>query len=358
MTFGYIYKIEFPNEKVYIGLTFQSLTQRYYEHKRGAKNITNTRLLYKALRKYDMVDTFELIEVDTAETIDELCEKEIEYIQIYNSYYKNEHGYNMTLGGEGCNGYVFTDEVKQKMSEIKKQLHIDNPDAGKQHGERMKKHYEDNPEERDKMSEIKKQHNINNPDAGKQHGERMKKYYEDNPDARKQLSEKKKQHFIDNSDARKQHGERMKKYYKTPGAIEKHTERMKQRFIDNPELRKQMSETTKQSHIDNPEIRVKISESVKQHFIDNPEIRKKMSEKKKQHYIDNPEAIYKTLDARGFNKPFDIFTTDGTFVKTFTYQIDARKYLQTEYNITKNIDISCVLGGRQNSCAGFVFKYK
>ena len=355
---GSIYKIVFPNGKHYIGLTLQSLTQRYYEHKCGAKNITNTRVLYKALRKYDMADTFELIEVDTAETIDELCEKEIEYIQIYNSYYKNENGYNMTLGGEGNHGYVFTDEVKQKMSEKKKQLHIDNPDAGKQHGERMKKHYEDNPEERDKMSEIKKQHNINNPDAGKQQGEKLKKYYEDNPDARKQLSEKKKQHFIYNSDAGKEHGEKLKQYYKTPGAIEKHTERMKQRFIDNPELRKQMSETTKQSHIDNPELRVKISESVKQRFIDNPEIRKKMSEIKKQLHIDNPEAIYKTLDARGCNKPFDIFTKDGTFVKTFTYQIDAQKYLQTEYNITKNIDIGCVLRGRQNSCAGFVFKYK
>jgi len=302
---GSIYKIEFPNEKHYIGLTSQSLTQRYYEHKCGAKNITNTKILYKALRKYDMVDTFELIEIDTADTEEELCAKEIMYIFEYNSHYIDGNGYNMTYGGEGNNGYVFTDEVKQRMSEKKKQYHMDNPDAGKQQGERTKQHYIDN------------------------------------PDARKQLSEKKKQFYIDNPDAR-----------------EKHTERMKKRFVDNPELRKQMSETTKQSHIDNPELRVKISESVKQHYINNPDARKQLSEKKKQFHKDNPEAIYKNLDARGSNKQFHVFTTGGEFIKTFTYQSDAQKYLQSKYNLTKKIYISSVLRGEQKSSAGFIFKYK
>jgi hypothetical protein len=355
---GSIYKIEFPNEKHYIGLTTQSLTQRYYEHKCGAKNITNTKILYKALRKYDMVDTFELVEVDTAETVDELIEKEIEYIKIFNSYYKNKHGYNMTLGGEGVNGYVFTDEVKQQMSEIKKQYHIDNPDAGKQQGERTKQHYIDNPDARKQMSEIKKQYHIDNPDAGKQQGERTKQHYIDNPDARKQLSEIKKQYHIDNPEAGEEHRRKLKQYYTNPDAIEKHTERMKKRFVDNPELRKQMSETTKQSHIDNPELRVKISESVKQHYIDNPDARKQLSEKKKQFHKDNPEAIYKNLDAKGHNKQFHVFTTGGEFIKTFTYQLDAQKYLQSKYNLTKKIDISCVLRGKQKSSAGFIFKYK
>jgi len=355
---GSIYKIEFPNEKHYIGLTSQSLTQRYYEHKCGAKNITNTKILYKALRKYDMVDTFELIEIDTADTEEELCAKEIMYIFEYNSHYIDGNGYNMTYGGEGNNGYVFTDEVKQRMSEKKKQYHMDNPDAGKQRGERTKQHYIDNPDAGKQMSEIKKQFYIDNPDARKQLSERIKKHYEDNPDARKQLSEKKKQYHMDNPDAGKQQGERTKQYYKTHGAREKHTERMKKRFVDNPELRKQMSETTKQSHIDNPELRVKISESVKQHYINNPYARKQLSEKKKQFHKDNPEAIYKNLDARGSNKQFHVFTTGGEFIKTFTYQSDAQKYLQSKYNLTKKIYISSVLRGEQKSSAGFIFKYK
>ena len=59
MTYGSIYKIEFSNGKHYIGLTTTSLDQRKNEHKKSAKN-GDTRCLYNALRKYNMVDTFEL----------------------------------------------------------------------------------------------------------------------------------------------------------------------------------------------------------------------------------------------------------------------------------------------------------
>ena len=87
MSCGSIYKIEFPNGKYYIGLTTTSLEQRKQEHKLCANRSDNTLCLYRALRKYDMIDTFELIEIDTADTIEELCEMEIGYILIYNSHY-------------------------------------------------------------------------------------------------------------------------------------------------------------------------------------------------------------------------------------------------------------------------------
>ena len=263
MTSGSIYKIKFPNGKHYIGLTTTSLEKRKREHKWCGKN-DDTRVLYKALRKYEMVDTFELVEIDTADTIDELCEKEIRYIQDYKSYYMDGNGYNMTLGGEGFNGYVYTEEEKQKMSERGKQYHIDNPEAREKMSEIKKKYYEDNPEEREKMSEIKK------------------KYYEE-----------------------------------TPGAREKN------------------------------------SEAQKQYHEDNPEAREKMSEIKKKYYEDQ-EARRK----HGKNKPFDIFKIDGTFVKTFNYQFEAREYLQKEHNITSLIKIGEVLNGNRNSSAGFVFKYQ
>ena len=63
-----------------------------------------------------------------------------------------------------------------------------------------------------------------------------------------------------------------------------------------------------------------------------------------KYYKDNPEAKQKLLDGKGKNKPFDIFTTDGTFIKTFTYQYEAKEYLQnggkltaikTKYALTK-----------------------
>ena len=356
---GYIYKIVFPNGKHYIGLTTRPLKYRYQQHKNCAKDITNTQVLYNALRKYDMVDMFELVEVDTAETVDELCEKEIEYIQIYNSYYNNEHGYNMTLGGEGCNGYVFTDEDKQKMSERGKQRFIDNPEERQKCSESQKKYHADNPEARIQHGEKLKKHYEDNPDARQKCSESHKKYHADNPDAGKQMSEKKKQYYEDNPDAGKQHGEKIKQYYiDNPDAGKQMSEKKKQYFIDNPDAGKKHGEKTKQHYIDNPEARRQHGEKMKKHYEDNPEARQKCSESQKKRFTDNPEEIKKRLDKLGHNKPFDVFKKDGTFVKTFTYQIDARKYLQREYNITQTIKIGEVLRGTRMNSAGFVFKYK
>jgi hypothetical protein len=247
MPFGYIYKIVFPNGKHYIGLTTTSLEQRTKEHKCCAKSC-NTKILYKALRKYDMIDTLELIEIYTANTEEELCEKEIEYIIKYNSYYLNGNGYNMTFGGEGTFGYVHTEEDKLRMRKRRKQYFENNPEVRKEHGEKMKKyhqkhpearkehgekmkkhyenpeaiqknreaqkkHYEDHPEAIQKNREAQQKYHQEHPEAGKEHGEKMKKYYQENPEARKEQSERVKKYFEENIEAGNEHGERMKKYY-------------------------------------------------------------------------------------------------------------------------------------------------
>ena len=97
-----------------------------------------------------------------------------------------------------------------------------------------------------------------------------------------------------------------------------------------------------------------MSERGKKYYEDNPEAREKMSEIKKKWLKEDPEARRKL----GKNKPFDIFKIDGTFVKTFNYQFEAREYLQKEHNITSLIKIGEVLNGNRNSSAGFVFKYQ
>jgi hypothetical protein len=141
-----------------------------------------------------------------------------------------------------------------------------------------------------------------NPEAREQMSEILKKYYEEHPEARKEHSEKMKKYFEENPDAGKEHSEKMKQYYKeTPGALQKNREAQKNR---------------------------------------------------------SSEWIKKKLDIEGYNKPFDIFTSDGTFIKTFTYQFEAKEYLQKEHNITSNISMRAVLAGRLKSSAGFVFKYK
>jgi predicted GIY-YIG superfamily endonuclease len=69
MPCGYIYKIQFPNGKHYIGLTTTSLENRKKQHRYAAKKC-GTKYLYNALRKYKMEDTFELIQIDTADTVE------------------------------------------------------------------------------------------------------------------------------------------------------------------------------------------------------------------------------------------------------------------------------------------------
>jgi hypothetical protein len=319
MSCGYIYKIQFPNGKHYIGLTTTSLKQREGQHKKCAKR-GDTRCLYTALRKYDMVETFELIEIDTADTLEKLCEMEIIYIKEYNSYYMNGKGYNMTFGGEGTNGYIFTEEDKQKQSEITKR-YFENPEARQKQSDALKKYF-DNPEARQQMSEIKKQYFEDNQDAGKEHSERMKKYHENNPEARQKASEK------------------TIKYYE-----------------NNPEAIQKLSKTTTK-YFENPQARQKHSEIKKKYFEDNPHAGKEHSERMKKYFEDNPDARQKLSDGKGKNKPFDVFTADGTYIKTFAYQFEAKEYLQKEHHITSTIKIGSVLTGHRKSSAGFVFKYK
>jgi hypothetical protein len=346
MTCGSIYKIQFPNGKHYIGLTTTSLEQRTNEHKCCAKK-GDTKYLYKALRKYNIVDTFKLIEIDTAETLEELCNKEIVYIIEYNSYYMDKNGYNMTYGGDGVTGYIFTEEDKQKMSkahkkrfekpeaihknrEAQKKYHQEHPDAGKEHSERMKKHFE-------------------NPEVRQKNIEAQQKYWKENPEARQQKSEIKTQFYIDNPEAGKEHGERMKKHFENPEARQKYSESQKKRF-ENPEVRQQMSEI-KKKRCETPEVREEMSERLIKYHQENPETRQRMSEIKKKHFEENPEARRKCA-TKGQHNPVDVFT------KTFTYQFEAKEYLQTEYNITSTFKISEVLAGTRRSSAGFVFKYK
>jgi len=104
----------------------------------------------------------------------------------------------------------------------------------------------------------------------------------------------------------------------------------------------------------NPEARKQQSEILKKYYEENPEARKKCSEVQKNR---SPEWIKKREDKVGNNKPFDVFTIDGTFLKTFTYQFEAKEYLQKEHGIKSIISIGGVLAGNRASSAGFVFKY-
>ena len=115
--YGIIYKIEnMINHKVYIGQTSQErgFNDRYCRKGQGIERVYNSYLyeqkhnryynvhLFKAIEKYGF-DAFVVDEIfDVALTEYELNEKEIFYIEKFDSF---RNGYNFTLGGDGTSGY-------------------------------------------------------------------------------------------------------------------------------------------------------------------------------------------------------------------------------------------------------------
>lgn len=95
---GIIYKIvNTKNNKVYIGLTNNTLNERWRAHK-AQSFFGNTKHLYSAMRKYG-VKNFAIEQIDESDDFKILGEKERYWINYYSSY-KPDKGYNLTRGGE------------------------------------------------------------------------------------------------------------------------------------------------------------------------------------------------------------------------------------------------------------------
>lgn len=93
---AYIYKITNDiNDKVYIGKTEKPIENRFKEHCREVrKPQRNKRPLYDAMNKYGV----EHFHIELIEETDEPEEREVYWIDLYNSYH---NGYNATRGGDG-----------------------------------------------------------------------------------------------------------------------------------------------------------------------------------------------------------------------------------------------------------------
>ena len=102
------------NGKVYIGKTVKKLEDRMYMHKWTAENSNDNYYFYNAINNYGW-DAFTWEVIDTAESEDELNQKEVYWISKYNSN-NRYNGYNMTDGGEGVTGLIHTDESRMKMA--------------------------------------------------------------------------------------------------------------------------------------------------------------------------------------------------------------------------------------------------
>jgi group I intron endonuclease len=134
-----IYKVtNLVNGKVYIGKTINTLEKRKIQHISESNANRTKSIFHKALRKYGE-DNFLWEIIDSAESENELFDKEKYYITFYHSYIKddNSNGYNMTIGGEGISGLKFSEESKKKSSESHKGQIVSN-ETRKKISERFK----------------------------------------------------------------------------------------------------------------------------------------------------------------------------------------------------------------------------
>lgn len=109
---GLIYMRISPSGGKYIGKTVKKENQRWSDHNYEAYDTTNedyNSILNKAIRKYG-ADNFSVQILENDIPNDLLSEREKYWIDYYKTYYKdNNHGYNMTRGGDGNSHYKISD---------------------------------------------------------------------------------------------------------------------------------------------------------------------------------------------------------------------------------------------------------
>lgn len=93
---GSLYAVNFPNGKVYIGITRSPVIQRLWEHKSMARR-GKPGAVYRAMRKHG-IGSCEIRTLARA-SWEYLLKLEVRAIAAFNT--KTPNGYNMTDGGEG-----------------------------------------------------------------------------------------------------------------------------------------------------------------------------------------------------------------------------------------------------------------
>ena len=111
--------IEHLNEKGYIGQTTHSLKKRWSQHLNAAFKKNSQDVFHKAIRKYGK-NAWKLEILEVVGSKKDLNEKEIEFIEKYNTHYLNGNGYNMCIGGRSRSGWK--EEPAKTVARIAKQL--------------------------------------------------------------------------------------------------------------------------------------------------------------------------------------------------------------------------------------------
>ncbi len=125
------------NDKMYVGHG-KDIKGRWRGHKKSIKDKKRTAYFVNALRKYNW-ENFEKIVIEYVDDTKLRKQREIYWIAFHKTKDKN-FGYNLTDGGEGREGYVYSQETRKKMSEkMTEWVRVNgNNMTGKHHNEETK----------------------------------------------------------------------------------------------------------------------------------------------------------------------------------------------------------------------------
>lgn len=127
------------SDSVYIGITGNSVSRRFYEHIHNATILNKKTKLYDAIRSYG-IDSFEIFELDYFNTREECCIAEIDSIKCAKEIGQNV--YNMTEGGDG--GFVVPiDKIPKWKEKLSLARQGRQPALGMKHSEENKKLFSD-----------------------------------------------------------------------------------------------------------------------------------------------------------------------------------------------------------------------
>jgi group I intron endonuclease len=343
MIYGIIYKYTSPSGGIYIGQTIKTVEKRIQQHINESNKGSN-KIFHKAIKKYG-IKNFEYEILYYAYSKDELNQLEITCIEKYNSYYKNNinNGYNMTIGGEGTNGYIRTESDREKLSQSLKKYFKNNPEAIVKLSEKTTEYNKNHPERLQKHSEFMKEY-MNSPEVKERVRNIFKKYKEENPEAsslqqievwkrdgyKEKMSLKQKQFLENNPEEKSRRINRLVKWAKDNP--EKHSEFMKEKS-NTPEKKALFKTIIENDRKNNPEKYANAKEKRKE-TMNTPEFKENMSNKKR-----------KILNT------FQVFDNTGKLIGEFNNTIDCIK----ELNIGKSPSIvKCLNGDLRQSC-GYIF---
>tara|TARA_B110000881_G_C18555653_1_gene506744 strand:- start:112 stop:1227 length:1116 start_codon:yes stop_codon:yes gene_type:complete len=343
--YGIVYLYESPSGGIYIGQTTCSIEKRTKQHI-GDVSRGSIKKFHNAIRRHG-IETFKREIITISYSKEELNDLEIYYIKYYDSYYKNDDGtaksgYNMTHGGEGANGYIFTEEDKAKLSKSL-QKYYSNPDNKKKNAERQREYIKRHPESAERHSRFMKEY-ANRPENKEKSRKRFEEYRINNPNA---ISEQ--QHEIWNRDGyRDQMSNTQKQVYINLTQEEKEKRIYGLKNCDRIEQYKNLKEFK-----NTQEEKEKFSQIMKNDRLSHPE----KYENARLNRIETCNTIeYRenmSKKKRKYLKPFEVFK-DGILIGEFNNTTDCFNAL----NIEKKPSIVKCLDGVLIQSLGYKFQYK